>query len=74
MYSSHGGCPHTLDPLSLGFFTSPFRTTLPPTPTATAVQSISPLLKEMSVHDLQKGQNCQVADKCIDTTFKINIL
>ena len=25
-------------------------------------------------HDLSKGLNCQVADKCIDTIFTINIL
>ena len=63
-------CPHTfehLNPLPLGF--SPH---LPPPPPYCG--SIHKPTQEILVHGLWKGQNFQVAGKCIDTTFTINIL
>ena len=30
--------------------------------------------QEIAVHDLWKGQNCHIADKCIDSTFTWNIV
>ena len=63
-YGEHTWCPHTFEPPS------------PPLHlwalSPTVALSITP--QEMPVRDLCKGQNYQVADKCIDTTFTISIL
>ena len=67
---------HTHIHTPLSFYPPLGPTQRPPFPTVT--QSISPppppSPQEMLVHDFWKGQNCQVADKWIDTTFTINIL
>ena len=47
---------------------------LPPPLLLSHCSSIYKSPQEMLIHDLWKDQNCQVADKCIDTTFTINIL
>ena len=63
-------CPHTFAPPPPHLWAFPPTW---PTPSPTVVQSISQP-QEIPVHGFWKGQNCQVADKCIDATFIINIL
>ena len=64
-------CPHIFELPHLWALSTTWASSTPPTPHC---RSIHKAPYEMPGHDLWKGQNRWVADKCIDTTFTINIL